>query len=181
MELVRGRLVALRDGSKRHDSLMHEPTDEYARATRLLLQDRERDGAAALFHTALNNGLVALVAGRWPGEECKRSGFVLFAHELLPVIERNGREIEPGGRSSAAAKRSRASPERADSECRSLRETRRGRRLDSNRPFPCKNGRAEWISPREARPVGRVSAQACRRRVRKTRARSRWLGLFGKQ
>src|SRR5713226_7036311 len=35
--------------------------------------------------------------------------------------------------------------------------------------------------PAGGKACGRVSAQACRRRVRKTRARLRWLGLFGKE
>jgi hypothetical protein len=44
-------------------------------------------GREGIFDQALSNGLAAIVASEWPGEELDRSGRVLAASALLKVIE----------------------------------------------------------------------------------------------
>lgn len=68
---------------------MHNRRDEYGSCTRALVNDQQRDGAAGIFDTALANGLAALVAARWPGEETTASGFVKSASRLLDVVVAN--------------------------------------------------------------------------------------------
>lgn len=44
-------------------------------------------GAEGLFDTGLTNGLAAIVASEWPGEEANANGFTLSASGLLGVME----------------------------------------------------------------------------------------------
>lgn len=75
---------------------MHDRAHEYRRCAKLTLENHERDGGAALFDTALNNALVAIVAHRWPGDEFERRGLVRAARGLLTIIEERGRASSPG-------------------------------------------------------------------------------------
>jgi hypothetical protein len=69
-----------------------ERVDQYARCTAALRARMDQPGAEGLFDQALNNGLAAIVAKRWPGEEVSGKGpRVKFASELLDVIERHAR------------------------------------------------------------------------------------------
>jgi hypothetical protein len=75
---------------------VHDRAAEYARCAALLQDDPARDGAAALFDTALNNGLAAIVAQRWPDEVCERGTFVRSARALLATVEEHGNVTGPG-------------------------------------------------------------------------------------
>lgn len=66
---------------------MHDRPSEYARCTRALVADCERDGASGIFDAALTNGLAAIVATRWPGQEANEHGRLKSAGTLLGVIE----------------------------------------------------------------------------------------------
>jgi hypothetical protein len=66
---------------------MHDRPTEYARCTRALVADCERDGVSAIFDAALTNGLAAIVATRWPGQEANGRGRMESASALLGVIE----------------------------------------------------------------------------------------------
>jgi hypothetical protein len=66
---------------------MHDRRDEYGRCTRALVADRDREGAAGIFATALTNGLAAIVADRWPGEEASGGRWMKAASSLLDVVE----------------------------------------------------------------------------------------------
>jgi hypothetical protein len=69
---------------------VHDRAAEYARCARLLQADAGCDGAAALFDTALNNALAAIVAKRWPGQQYENGRFVRSARQLLSIIEEHG-------------------------------------------------------------------------------------------
>jgi len=68
---------------------MHDRREEYRRCTRALVADRGRDGASGIFDTALTNGLVAIVAVRWPGEESSEQGWMKPASVLLALVVAN--------------------------------------------------------------------------------------------
>ncbi len=67
--------------------------DEYARNTVALGLGYERPGAPALFDAAVTNGLVAIVAHEWPGEEVEpgKKGRMLSANSLLKLIDEKAR------------------------------------------------------------------------------------------
>lgn len=70
---------------------------QYAVCTYALSHDRVADGAEAIFDQALSNGLAAVVAHLWPGEEMTRGGGqALPASALLKVIKRHGRDAGGG-------------------------------------------------------------------------------------
>ncbi|TQK49837.1 hypothetical protein FBY35_0111 [Streptomyces sp. SLBN-118] len=50
-------------------------------------------GSEGIFDQALTNGLAAIVAHEWPGEEKDKKGRVLYARQLLCVIEKH---VTPG-------------------------------------------------------------------------------------
>ena len=66
---------------------MHDRRDEYGRCTRALAADIVRGGVAGIFDTALTNGLAAIVAARWPGQESSERGWMKAASALLDVVE----------------------------------------------------------------------------------------------
>lgn len=74
---------------------MHDRADEYGRCTRALQEDPARPGNEAIFDQALTNGLAAIVARRWPGEEMGGDR-VKSASQLLDVITARGTRVEEG-------------------------------------------------------------------------------------
>lgn len=68
---------------------------QYAVCTYALEHDRVTDGAEGIFDQALTNGLAAIVAHAWPGEESKGSR-VRSARELLDLIEQRGKADRDG-------------------------------------------------------------------------------------
>jgi hypothetical protein len=66
---------------------MHDRRSEYARCTRALVEDGERDGTSGIFDAALTNGLAAIVATRWLGQEADARGRMKSASALIDVIE----------------------------------------------------------------------------------------------
>ncbi|GAA2171255.1 hypothetical protein [Actinomadura napierensis] len=72
---------------------------QYARCTHALggiPVTEVTDGAEGVFDQALTNGLAAIVAHDWPGEETTGTGRVLPAAGLLTVIERHGETASDG-------------------------------------------------------------------------------------
>lgn len=63
---------------------------QYAVCSYALTQDRITDGAEGVFDQALTNGLAAIVAAEWPGEEFERSLHVRSASSLLKIVEQKG-------------------------------------------------------------------------------------------
>ena len=61
---------------------------QYPVCTYALDYDRATDGAEGVFDQALTNGLAAIVAHEWPGEEIGRGGRMLAASGLLDAIGR---------------------------------------------------------------------------------------------
>lgn len=68
---------------------------QYAVCTYALEHDHVSDGAEGVFDQALTNGLAAIVAHEWPGEE-HRGARTLSAAELLTVIETYGKAMDCG-------------------------------------------------------------------------------------
>jgi len=68
---------------------MHDRRHEYGNCTRALVADRDREGASGIYDTALTNGLAAIVAVRWPGEETMGRRFMKPASALLDVVVAN--------------------------------------------------------------------------------------------
>ncbi|MFJ9656188.1 hypothetical protein [Streptomyces microflavus] len=61
---------------------------QYAHCVAVLAEDHEVPGCEAIFDQALSNGLLAIVARRWPGEEQDPKGsWMRSAKQLLTVIE----------------------------------------------------------------------------------------------
>lgn len=69
---------------------------QYAVCTFALDLDHVTDGAEGVFDQALTNGLAAIVAHEWPGEELRKTGGTLFARALLGVIAERGQVAEDG-------------------------------------------------------------------------------------
>jgi hypothetical protein len=78
------------------DALREARARQYAVCSYALRHDRVQDGAEAIFDQALTNGLVAIVAHTWPGEEVRRRGAMKSASELLDVIEQHGTSDDDG-------------------------------------------------------------------------------------
>ncbi|QGN46377.1 hypothetical protein GKC29_05710 [Micromonospora sp. WMMC415] len=78
--------------------------EEYAQNTLALSLGLERPGAPALFDAAVTNGLVAIVAHEWPGEEVapNSNGYMRPASALLNLI---GSKAAGDAEISSAAKR----------------------------------------------------------------------------
>ncbi|WUH88696.1 hypothetical protein OG900_38805 [Streptomyces sp. NBC_00433] len=74
-------------------ALQEHPGDPRAPVESLDLTAAE-PGHEGLFDQALSNGLAAIVATHWPGEEARPNGHVYFARDLLKVIA--GRAAEDG-------------------------------------------------------------------------------------
>ena len=74
---------------------MHDRADDYGRCTRALQEDLERPGNAGIFDQAVTNGLAAIVARRWPGEETDQNR-VKSASHLLEVVAAHGAEVGQG-------------------------------------------------------------------------------------
>jgi hypothetical protein len=68
---------------------MHDRPTEYAQCTRALVADRNREGASGIFDNAVTNGLAAIVAARWPGNEQDARARIKPASGLLDVIKAN--------------------------------------------------------------------------------------------
>jgi hypothetical protein len=68
---------------------------QYAVCTYALEYDHATDGAEGVFDQALTNGLAAIVAHEWPGEEQGRRG-IRSAMQLLDVIEKCGKPMGDG-------------------------------------------------------------------------------------
>lgn len=75
--------------------VQHQRAHQYAACTYALARDGVTDGSAAIFDQGLTNGLAAIVANEWPGDELARNG-VLSARRLLTIIERRGASAEAG-------------------------------------------------------------------------------------
>jgi hypothetical protein len=69
---------------------------EYAVCTYALQANRDADGSQAIFDQALTNGLAAIVANEWPGDELDRKGRILSARDLLNVIENHKKPAGDG-------------------------------------------------------------------------------------
>lgn len=70
---------------------------QYAVCAYALRHDRVADGAEAIYDQALTNGLAAIVAHHWPGEEMKASSRqALAASGLLEVIKQHGTDAGDG-------------------------------------------------------------------------------------
>lgn len=69
---------------------------EYGTCAAILAQDHEINGAESVFDHALNNGMVAIVAHEWPGQEVAKDGRTKFARDLLKLVQRQAKEVEPG-------------------------------------------------------------------------------------
>lgn len=69
---------------------------QYAVCTVALEYDEVDAGVEALFDQALSNGLAAIVARMWPGQEHYRSGKVKSARDLLDVIAKEGVAADDG-------------------------------------------------------------------------------------
>jgi hypothetical protein len=69
---------------------------EYARCSAVLATDPEVPGREATYDQALSNGLAAIVAKQWPGQETNSKGRVLSARELLTVITQHA-AVQPDG------------------------------------------------------------------------------------
>lgn len=85
------------------DAVMQEKrAEEYGRCATVLDVDFQVPGAAAIFDQALTNGLAAIVACTWPGEENeeRRNGQHRLkpASQLLQVIADKCEEARPGVR-----------------------------------------------------------------------------------
>ena len=78
---------------------MHDRRSEYARCTRALVEDRERDGTSGIFDAALTNGLAAIVATRWRGQEADARGRMKSASALIDVIEAQS-DVQANGSTS---------------------------------------------------------------------------------
>src|SRR4051812_14786526 len=78
------------------DALTEARARQYAACSYALRHDRVQDGAEAIFDQALTNGLVAIVAHTWPGEETRRRGGIKSASELLDTIEQHGTISDDG-------------------------------------------------------------------------------------
>jgi hypothetical protein len=76
------------DGAGDGGSVVADPEDPFAvpASTGADLFAPSLAGREGIFDQALSNGLAAIVAFEWPGEEAKRNGRVLPASELLKVI-----------------------------------------------------------------------------------------------
>lgn len=74
-----------------------ERTYQYARCSAVLDADHEVPGCEAIFDQALSNGLLAIVAAEWPGEEVDPKKLrTLSAATLLGVIEEKA-DKQPDG------------------------------------------------------------------------------------
>ncbi|WP_103534743.1 hypothetical protein [Streptomyces sp. SM11] len=70
---------------------------QYAHCTVVLGADHEVPGCEAIFDQALSNGLLAIVAAQWPGEERDPKGsWMRSAKQLLTVIEEKT-DAQPDG------------------------------------------------------------------------------------
>lgn len=68
----------------------------YARCSAVLNADHEVPGCEAAFDQALSNGLTAIVAHEWPGNEANAKGWVYSAAELLQAIAKRA-AVQPDG------------------------------------------------------------------------------------
>ncbi|MFE3447067.1 hypothetical protein ACFXNW_28880 [Nocardia sp. NPDC059180] len=72
------------------ESVQTRRAHQFALCTFALAYDRATDGAEGVFDQALTNGLAAIVAHTWPGQEKDKQGpRVRSASQLLDVIENN--------------------------------------------------------------------------------------------
>src|SRR3954452_11815885 len=84
------------DEQPEREELQARRARHYAVCTYALDYDRASDGAEGVFDQALTNGLAAIVADEWPGEEVGRGGRMLAASKLLDVIEQRGKHKDDG-------------------------------------------------------------------------------------
>ena len=101
METVGGHCAGrdhgvMADEQPEREGLQARRARQYAVRTYALDYDRATDGAEGLFDQALTNGLAAIVAQEWPGEEVERGGRMLAAARLLDVVEEHGKHKEDG-------------------------------------------------------------------------------------
>ena len=78
------------------EDIQEQRAVQYAVCCYALMQGRIKDGAEAVFDQALTNGLAAIVAAEWPGDEFDKRRFVLAASGLLDVIVQHGTDGGPG-------------------------------------------------------------------------------------
>ncbi|WP_134717110.1 hypothetical protein [Saccharomonospora xinjiangensis] len=69
---------------------------EYAKCAALLREDIDIPGNAAIFDSALSNGLAAIVFYEWPGREVDTKGKIKSARGLLNIIKREVKETVAG-------------------------------------------------------------------------------------
>ncbi|MER5556188.1 hypothetical protein ABT001_31730 [Streptomyces sp. NPDC002793] len=69
---------------------------QYARCSAVLAADPEVPGHEATYDQALSNGLAAIVAQQWPGQELSSEGHVKSARQLLKVITKQA-DAQPDG------------------------------------------------------------------------------------
>jgi hypothetical protein len=84
------------DEQSGREELQARRARQYAVCTYALDHDRATDGAEGVFDQALTNGLAAIVAHEWPGEEVGRRGRMLAAAGLLDVLEQHGKHKDDG-------------------------------------------------------------------------------------
>ncbi|MDP9850422.1 hypothetical protein [Streptosporangium lutulentum] len=84
------------EDTTRSNDVQHRRAVQYAFCAYAIRFERVGAGVEGVFDQALTNGLAAIVAARWKGQECNSKGRVESAAKLLKVVETEGVLVRDG-------------------------------------------------------------------------------------